>query len=368
MLQQAVVQCPCEKLILKRRPEDFRVVESPMPEACSPAQGAWQYLRLWKRGYTTFEAVALIAKYFACAEAEVGYAGLKDEDAVTEQTVSLPAGVGQVEVDGFNRRYAAAGSERLLWLAPLGYASEPLQVGRLLGNGFRISVRNLRPAVAARIAGQRHSILFLNYYDVQRFGVPGGPRSSHLIGRALRDGRYAEALALVADSQSPQAASASLWNGSPEEFFSRLDPRVVSLYHNAASAHAWNDRLAGLLRDGYDASTGMSREGLPFRFADDQETLAHLLATGPELLYRKHRPGPDRAITHKVSSRATVLQSQIEAGPMDEDAFYPGRMCCDLSLFLPAGAYATMALAQFLHQRVCCAANMPAATARSKLN
>ncbi|MFE6848844.1 tRNA pseudouridine(13) synthase TruD [Streptomyces sp. NPDC057686] len=346
------MQHSCSGFALKRRPEDFIVMESPVPRICSMEKGRWWYLKLWKRCYTTFESVSILADFFGCDERDVGYSGLKDEDAVTEQTVSIPAKASR-NVDEFNQYYSGLPSERSLRIAPLGYSREPLHLGALLGNGFSITVRDLPLGVAEQVAERRHSTLFLNFYDIQRFGVPGAPRYSHLVGRALQTGRYGDALELVAGSSSDQAPSAYMWSGVPQEFFSRLDPRIVSLYYNAAVSFDWNAQLSQFLQNNQSDSDEVIRDGLTFRFARDQETLALLLSELSELNYEKHRPGRDGTVVRTTSSRATVLQTQIEAGPVIEDDLHPGRDCFEVSLFLPAGAYATTVVAQFFHQQIC---------------
>src|SRR6266511_1372645 len=91
--------------VLKWRPEDFLVVESMALRLRHDGRGGYQYLRLRKRGHSTFAAVATVAAFANLPPREVSYAGLKDEDAVTDQYLSVPAceagypvGVGAVEV------------------------------------------------------------------------------------------------------------------------------------------------------------------------------------------------------------------------------------------------------------------------------
>jgi tRNA pseudouridine13 synthase len=70
-------------------PEHFRVAEV---EAYAPAgEGDHWYVRAEKRGLTTPELVAIVARAAGVAGRDVGHAGLKDKHAITEQWLSLPA-------------------------------------------------------------------------------------------------------------------------------------------------------------------------------------------------------------------------------------------------------------------------------------
>src|SRR6266545_2818525 len=164
--------------VLKWRPEDFLVVESMALRLRHDGRGGYQYLRLRKRGHSTFAAVATVAAFANLPPREVSYAGLKDEDAVTDQYLSVPACEAGYPVDDFNRTYAD--DPAYLHLAVYGHGNEPLRVGR------------------------RHNHLFLNYYDTQRFGVPGGPRLTHRIGAHLSAGNPVAALSLLIQSRAAE--------------------------------------------------------------------------------------------------------------------------------------------------------------------
>src|SRR5690606_11780978 len=79
----------------------------------------------------------------------------------------------------------------------VGKAAHPLTAAIILGNRFRILMRNLRPETSQHLAINaaeisRHGLP--NYYDNQRFG--GIAHGAGFIGRALARGEYEEALRL----------------------------------------------------------------------------------------------------------------------------------------------------------------------------
>jgi len=331
--------------VLKWRPEDFLVVESMALRLRHDGRGGYQYLRLRKRGHSTFAAVATVAAFANLPPREVSYAGLKDEDAVTDQYLSVPACEAGYPVDDFNRTYAD--DPAYLHLAVYGHGNEPLRVGRLDGNCFRIVIRNLSTASSEAIAGRRHNHLFLNYYDTQRFGVPGGPRLTHRIGAHLSAGNPAAALSLLIQSRAAESDQAGSWAGTPEEFFASLDPRLRSFYLSAHASHDWNQQLAALL-DGADDAYTEHRDGIAYQFSSCRDTLASVAVTHPELDYTKYRSNDDGDIAAIRSSRSTVIQAHVQAGPAEPDEAHPGYHRCEVGMFLPSGCYATTAIAQLL--------------------
>ncbi|HEX4423311.1 MAG TPA: tRNA pseudouridine(13) synthase TruD [Kofleriaceae bacterium] len=336
------------ELIIKHRPDDFFVSENALP-ALRPT-GAYHYWRLRKTGYTTFEAVAWIAATLGVAAADVSYAGLKDEDGVTEQWIAI-AGAARGEA---TLRHASPDGARRLELQPCGHADRGLAIGELLGNSFAVTVRGLAREVAEAIAARtEHVVYFLNYFDDQRFGVPGAPRLTHRIGRALLDGDAARALELVIHAELAESAPARDHRGSPEAFFAALDPRVTSLYLSASSSEHWNDQLAALVRD-REPGHEDRRHGLAWCYAVAPETPRAILAEVPELPFVKYRPAPGRPASElpapKLSRRSTVIQAFVRVVRCAEDDSFAGKHKLDVAFTLPGGCYATMCLRQLVLQ------------------
>jgi tRNA pseudouridine13 synthase len=343
--------------VLKTVPEDFLVYENialpQAPEATAPHR----YLRLRKRGWTTFEAVEAVSNGLRVPRPDVGYAGLKDEDGVTEQYLSVPAsalpgGAQDPRITAFNLEQR--GSVRFMQLAPAGAGPTPLTIGRLSGNLFRIVVRNLTEAAAESLRTRpgRSNHFFVNYYDTQRFGVPTGPKQTHLLGGALLAGDHDTALDLLRASGSPEAAAALAHTGDSAAFFAGLDPRVRSFYLCAHSSDLWNRELRARLRAVAEGPLDqVRRDGIPYLFPTDRSDVLELLRDSPELAYGKYR-WTDGGMRHSTSGRPTVIQAHLSLDGIRPDDTLPGTWRCDLSFFLPSGCYATMAVGQFLHRHV----------------
>lgn len=158
--------------LIKSRPEDFVVIENTGIEP--EGQGEHLWLRLRKRDLSTPDMCAQLGKLAGVKQRDIGYAGLKDRYAVTEQWVSLLWPVNKEPE----------------WLAALPHTIELLQAqrhgrklrkGALKGNQFTITLREVacdgRAALERRIEDIRQSG-FPNYFGEQRFGRNGANVSS----------------------------------------------------------------------------------------------------------------------------------------------------------------------------------------------
>ncbi len=159
---------------IKQTPEDFRVEEIPLYGPSD--EGEHTMFEVEKVGLSTFEIVRQIAHALGIAARDVGYAGLKDAQAVTRQHLTLlhvpPEEVLALDVPGV----------RVLWARR---HRNKLKIGHLAGNRFTLRVRGVSehavPACQAILAVlARRGVP--NAYGPQRFGTRG---DSHLLGRAL---------------------------------------------------------------------------------------------------------------------------------------------------------------------------------------
>ena len=179
---------------IRARPEDFVVREIPAYDP-DGREGAHLLLLLRKRGVGTEEALREVAERCQIPRAELGLAGLKDHDAVTEQWISAPAAA----------RAALADFEHpAITLGPAHPHGNKLRRGHLRGNAFEIVVRDLAvppDQALARIAGKLAALRaqggLINLYGDQRFGQDGRNLVrglALLLGERARDRRKADFL------------------------------------------------------------------------------------------------------------------------------------------------------------------------------
>jgi tRNA pseudouridine13 synthase len=152
-----------DRAIMKSRPEDFRVVE--IPGFAPAGSGEHLLLRLEKTGLSSQTVAAELARAFGVPEVAVGYAGMKDRHAVTEQWFSV---------------HTARGADAL---PPIGGVRlleatrhlRKLRRGELEGNRFVIVLRGVSgQAWSSRLAEIGAAGIGAagvpNYFGPQRFG------------------------------------------------------------------------------------------------------------------------------------------------------------------------------------------------------
>jgi tRNA pseudouridine13 synthase len=186
------VDLPGAEARFKARPEDFQVEELPAYAACG--EGDHVFFEIEKIGLSTHEAVQRVARALGVAPRAIGYAGLKDAQAVTRQMFSVEhVEPSVVEALAFDKIRVV--STRL--------HRNKLRVGHLAGNRFVIRLREC----GAHTAERARAVLDVlarrgvpNYFGSQRFGARG---DSWRVGRALLLGEHAEAAAWIAGRPGP---------------------------------------------------------------------------------------------------------------------------------------------------------------------
>lgn len=335
---------PEKRVVLKHFPADFLVREVTVPITVPQADASHRFLLLRKCGYTTFEAVRLVAATLGVEPQGVTYCGLKDEDAITEQLLAVAA---DLPVDEAPRLIGA--EERWIEWSHYGFGQTGLSIGGLVGNAFRIVVRDLEPSFAEYALGRRklHGYT-LNYYWTQRFGVPEGPKRTHLVGRALLDRDWDAALAGLAELRSPESTSARQWTGRAEDFFLRADPRLTSFYLAAHSSYLWNALVRKTAEEVFTSpGTVLELEGIEFFLPSNTADAIRLMAHADMLPYTRYTFTPE-GVEERESVRATVQQTVISVTDCRPDEAHPGRSAITLDLFLPSGSYATSTIQQVL--------------------
>ncbi len=262
--------------VLKMRPEDFLVEEQPLYSPCG--QGEHLYLYLEKRQRTTTDVIRRLAKLFNVRRSDIGYAGLKDKQAITRQhfSVRLP---DKSQVDKAIERIEFTGL-KLLWF---DWHTNKLRRGHLAGNRFVIYIRQVEPTVVLRgkkVLDRLTQSGIPNFIGEQRFGYR---QTNHLLGKHLLQENWEAMLAMmlgsadVYDPPAMQEARAAyeqgdlskaleLWprtlhqerivlellrqHKTPRQAILGLDPMQREFYLNALQSALFNAVLDERLRAG----------------------------------------------------------------------------------------------------------------------
>ena len=184
---------PFAEASYKETPEDFRVFE--IPAYAPNGKGTHVFFEIEKSGISTHEAVRRVAQALGVAPRSIGYAGLKDSQALTRQVLSVehqePRRVEALELAGL----------RVLWANLHG---NRLRIGHLAGNRFVIRLRGTNAESEPRVRAKLRSLEQTgvpNYFGEQRFGVRG---DSWCVGRALLLGDSQEAVAWLVGRPGPR--------------------------------------------------------------------------------------------------------------------------------------------------------------------
>jgi tRNA pseudouridine13 synthase len=176
--------------VIKQRPEDFFVEEQPIYPPCG--RGEHLYLLIEKRNCTTSDVVHRLARVFRVDPGDVGYAGLKDKNAVTRQhlSITLPDQANDSTL------LPRVESDRVKVLGVWRHENK-LRRGHLVGNRFVIHIRGVDPSAAVpakRILDRLTVTGAPNFIGDQRFGYR---QQNHELGRLMLLGQWKPMLDLM---------------------------------------------------------------------------------------------------------------------------------------------------------------------------
>jgi tRNA pseudouridine13 synthase len=159
--------------VLRATPQHFVVDEISLYDASGG--GDHLYINLTRSNMTTRDVVSGLERLLNLGHGSIGYAGLKDKNALTTQTFSLPVPT-TASADAIAAQIESALTVRVNWARR---HRNKLKAGHLLGNRFQIVVTDLTlpPSQAlartAQIADRLHVTGVPNFFGPQRFGGQG---------------------------------------------------------------------------------------------------------------------------------------------------------------------------------------------------
>jgi len=193
-LEVYVTSTPPLEARLADRPSSLIVEEIPPKDLEVKGEGRYAIYLLEKRMMTTTRAVAKAARFLGAPRGIIGYAGLKDKDAVTRQLISVP-----VRLAG---RLMENAGEKDLKLRLLGFSDKPLRRGMLEGNRFKLRLATPSPSKACMVFEELRAIGGIpGYYGYQRFGTRRP--NTHRVGMMLHRRMWMNAVREIAGHPYP---------------------------------------------------------------------------------------------------------------------------------------------------------------------
>ena len=205
---------------IKQLPEDFIVKE--MSNVKLENDGQYVYFLLVKKNLSTLDAIKKIAQILHIKEKQIGFAGSKDKQAVTEQVCSIK---------GVSKNKLTKLEINNIKIKVLGSGKIPISLGDLKGNNFEIVIRDLEEEKIEKIE------FIENYFDQQRFS-----KNNIQIGRHLVKKEFKEAVERV----DYYACQESIKTNKTDYVgaLRKVPLRLLRLYVNAYQSYLWNETLA----------------------------------------------------------------------------------------------------------------------------
>lgn len=150
--------------VFSHNERDFIVEEVPLYPFSNT--GEHRILKLRKKNLGTLECVKMIAQALNIKERDVGYAGLKDKNALTYQYISIPDKAFLINENNLHKIEQIKIIESCLH-------NNKIKTGHLQGNKFFIRLKKVTPQNFERIKdeaslAEKHG--FPNFFGYQRFG------------------------------------------------------------------------------------------------------------------------------------------------------------------------------------------------------
>ncbi|MEA1916670.1 MAG: tRNA pseudouridine(13) synthase TruD [Campylobacterota bacterium] len=165
----------------KQSARDFVVDEIPLYEFSG--EGEHLVLHVRKKNLTTWEMCEKISSYLKIKSRDIGYAGLKDKNALTKQYISIHK--------KYEETIDAMDIENIKVLEKT-YHNNKIKTGHLKGNRFFIRVKKVSPLNATKLTNALEEIAkygMPNFFGYQRFGIHG---DNYKLGKEIVEGARKE--------------------------------------------------------------------------------------------------------------------------------------------------------------------------------
>jgi tRNA pseudouridine13 synthase len=321
-------------MLIKQIPEDF-IVEEITNVKITP-NGRNTVFKLIKRECTTENAIQHLSRFFKIERRRIGYAGNKDKFAVTTQYCSA---LGRIRSAKFNR----------FEIVVIGYSDEPINLGSLTGNKFRIVVRDIdkKPKKISQI---------INYFDEQRFS-----KNNALIGRLILKKDFKSAATLI---ENPDVKSHL--EKYPNDYIGaiqRLPLMIQTMMINSYQSLLWNkvaselaEKSKGVTRIPYSQGElvfpkrKIKNINVPL-FSFDTKLDKYLEDKYEKLLKEDSLTRRDfiirsipRLTTQGASRDLVVAVMDLQISRLENDEINKDRKKTTVEFFLQKGSYATIAI------------------------
>ncbi|MFH0936471.1 MAG: tRNA pseudouridine(13) synthase TruD [Candidatus Woesearchaeota archaeon] len=285
---------------IKQIPEDFIVKEKIKLDF---GKGDYFYYLLKKKDWNTLDAIKAIANKLNILIKNIGFAGNKDKNAITEQVISTyKTKINDIKLKDIELSYLGQGKERI-------------NLGDLSENEFVITVRNLDNKRKLKI------IKIKNYFDEQRFGIN---KENAIIGKKLVKKEFKEACELL---------KLDVKNNDYINALRKYNKKMLLFYIHSYQSYIWN-KVAEKSKDKKIPIIGYLSE---IKDKNYIKILKEEGITSKDFLIRQF---PE--ISVEGSERNTFVDINNFKYKYENDELNENKFKCILEFSLPKGAYGTI--------------------------
>ena len=372
---------------IKAKPEDFIVKEITRLKLSD--KGKYFYFILKKRNLTTLDAINIICREFGIKKKNIGFSGLKDKRAVTEQYISI------FNVDKKTLNVLKNFKTKNIELKYVGRGNAPIEIGSHEKNYFEIKIRSLSRREIRKIEDESNINFikkygFANYYGEQRFGSV--KHAKEFIAKHLLRGDFESALKeyilsskkgelkrfieenwgdwkkillkIPAKMELEKKIFKKLYMGASFlEAFRTIDKEIRAIFLFAYQSYIWNKCLYYYITENYEyCETDLLRWKIAFYRNIDDSDFEKLRETKIPLIGRKMELGRDEVsnIVRRVLREEGLDGVKLRIKKMTEIFFkselrdavaVPEKLnvkifknSAKISFIIPRGSYATILL------------------------
>ncbi|HTY76070.1 MAG TPA: tRNA pseudouridine(13) synthase TruD [Candidatus Nanoarchaeia archaeon] len=198
-IKRAIEDFIVQEMLVDGSTASVEMVKEKPPLGATATKQQFLICELVKRNWDTFIAIKNLAEALGVDQTRIQFAGIKDAKALTAQYITIE-GVSAEDVSNVRVK-----DEKL---RPLGYFHSPMSPFYLLGNDFKINIKNVtypketvQEQISETIAELAQTGGIPNFYGHQRFGTTRP--ITHLVGKALVQGKLEEAAMIFLANPSP---------------------------------------------------------------------------------------------------------------------------------------------------------------------
>lgn len=332
------MQKKIRKIIFNYTPQDFVVSEVSFIPELKPKyddNNRITYLRLIKYDFNHFEAIKLLSNVLKISNSQITAAGIKDENAITEQLISIDKKILTNEIDLINKRLKQ--NDKYIFIKEiLGYGNSMLSQGMLHGNNFSIRIRNADINLCSKIqkyVGNGKYFSYVNYYDCQRFGKPNLKHNNALIGKYIVKKEWRKALNEYSKVNIQSVEKLTDIPQSEREFY-------VSAYNSML----WNTSVNKIIKKHKNCKLVNFPYLNKLNIINKKNNEFPLIKTINAYKFDWEKG----CVFKEKKERLLIVNTKLFIKKIMKDEYFSSKYSFSLDFYLPTGSYATMLIKQFL--------------------